>query len=57
MCVSKGAPGKPAYGPCNEQHNIGDVIAAMNIVATLAPMLSLLKSTLELEMKEVTACV
>ena len=23
MCVSKGAPKKPAYGPCNETHGRG----------------------------------
>jgi len=23
MCVSKGAPRKPSYGPCNERHGMG----------------------------------
>jgi len=38
MCVSKGAPRKPSYGPCNEQHNLGDMIAMMVLMATLAPV-------------------
>ena len=27
MCVSKGAPKKPAYGPCNETHGKGPSIS------------------------------
>lgn len=25
MCIAKGAPKKPAYGPCNESHGLGGV--------------------------------
>ena len=53
MCVSKGAPRKPAYGSCNEQHSIGDMIAVMSFMVTLAPML---EDALK-KMEEVKACV
>ena len=56
MCVSKGAPRKPAYGPCNEQHGIGDIAVAMAFMVTLAPVITMLEDVLK-KIEEVKVCV
>ena len=56
MCVSKGAPAKPVYGPCNEQHGTGDLAAAMTFMISLLPVMTILEATLE-KMKEGKVCV
>ena len=33
MCMSKGAPKKPAYGPCNEHHGRNSYILASSYYA------------------------
>ena len=57
MCVSRGAPRKPAYGPCNEQHGLEDLMGAMVFMVTLGPVLSLMESALKSQMKKVAVCV
>jgi len=58
MGVSRGAPSKPSYGPCNEQHDlIPNLFQAVSFIAVLAPMVSLMESLMELKMKEGAACV
>ena len=60
MCVSKGAPRKPAYGPCNERqapHVSDDLFAVMFYMITLRPVLEVMESVLESLKKEGTVCV
>ena len=57
MCVSRGAPTKPSYGPCNEQHGLGDVVGMMTFIAVLAPILTVFESALESQTKEAAVCV
>ena len=32
MCVAKGAPKKPAYGPCNETHGKAGITQGANYI-------------------------
>jgi hypothetical protein len=60
MCVSKGAPRKPSYGPCNEQFNFAELVGAMVFAAAMAPLLKVMQSvleSLESQTKEAAACV
>jgi len=57
MCVSKGAPLKPSYGPCNERHSFSDLVAAMVFMAAMAPLLQVMESALKSQMKEELVCV
>jgi hypothetical protein len=60
MCVSRGAPRKPSYGPCNEQFNFADLVGAMVFAAAMTPLLKVMQSvleSLESQTKEAAACV
>lgn len=58
MCVSKGAPSKPAYGPCNEAHGFdGRTFAAvMHLMVTMLPLLEAMESVMKAQTKEAAAC-
>jgi hypothetical protein len=47
MCVNRGAPRKPSYGPCNEQFKFADLVGAMVFAAAMAPLLKLMQSVME----------
>ena len=60
MCVSKGAPSKPAYGPCNERHAphiSDDLFAALFFMVAIQPVLKVMESVMKSQMKEAAECV
>lgn len=46
MCVSIGAPKKPAYGPCREQHDVAGFMAGLMLVMATFQVMSALKSAI-----------
>lgn len=57
MCVSRGAPRKPSYGPCNEKLGHGDLAVLMHFMIDMRPIIEALESVLKLQMKEAGVCV
>jgi hypothetical protein len=55
MCVSKGAPVKPAYGPCNENLPAGMEVVVKQVVQMMT--LAFAMESVLTKIKEEKACV
>ncbi len=66
MCMSKGAPKKPEFGPCQEQHGLGnlnlndpktfgEVMGFMFFVAAMGPVISSLSNLVKVYSNSTTA--